>query len=32
MRYHLLTFLETVTSYIDDKVNIDTVYLDLAKA
>jgi len=29
---NLLTFLETVTACIDNKVNIDTVYLDLAKA
>ena len=29
---NLLTFLETVTACIDDKVNIDTVYVDLAKA
>lgn len=29
---NLLTFLETLTACIDNKVNIDTVYLDLAKA
>ena len=29
---NLLTFLETVTAFVNDKVNIDTVYLDLAKA
>jgi len=29
---NLLTFLETVTAYIDEKSNVGTVYLDLAKA
>ena len=29
---NLLTFLETVTACIDDKSNVDTIYLDLAKA
>jgi len=29
---NLLTFLETVTAYIDEKSNVDAVYLDLAKA
>ena len=29
---NLLTFLETVTACIDDKLNVDTIYLDLAKA
>ena len=32
MCYQFITFLETLTAYIDNKVNIDTVYLDLAKA
>jgi len=27
---NLLAFLEIVTACIDDKVNVDTVYLDLA--
>jgi len=29
---NLLTFLDTVTAYIDEKSNVDTVYLDLAKS
>ena len=29
---NLLTFLEQVTSSIDDKMPVDTIYLDLAKA
>ena len=29
---NLLTFLETVTAYIDEKSNVDAIYLDLAKA
>jgi len=29
---NLLTFLETATACVDDKLNVDTIYLDLAKA
>jgi len=29
---NLLAFLENVTACIDDKLNVDTVYLDLARA
>ena len=32
MCYQFVDFLETVAACIDNKVNIDTVYLDLAKA